>query len=270
VNHALRPNVVRACVGHTVLYRLLRDVQTGEELLDNYLDLRLPRAKRAENLEEGHGIVDEGPDEFDAPDDMVLGLGRRLDAAEKHVKAGRLEAAFKGLATATNLCSESGKRDPAFTDAFRGFAEVAGCLDGGEEMHLEGLAMALEHATVREPYSVMSCALSAQLLGAAMDRLPASEWRSVAAVAREHVARVYGPEPGIFEAINPALAGKEEASGCGEKEAADQGEAEANAAAMAPSREEASQGVRKRQAQKDENAEEGGEKRAKVGEHASV
>lgn len=206
VNHGMRPNATRTFVGHILLYRSIKDLSAGEEVLVNYLDPRLPRAKRAELLQDAHSISDQGPDGLDSPDAITEELAKHFQKAERLMKRGQLEDAFKLLLKATNQCNECGIQDPAFTDAFRGFADVAGLLGGGASLQLEGLAMALEHATGREPYSEVSCQLSVKLLNAAMDELPASEWRRIEDIAREHVRHVHGPEPRVFDALNPTLA----------------------------------------------------------------
>merc|ERR1712039_906347 len=72
----------------------------------------------------------------------------------------------------------------------------------------EGLAMALEHATAREPYSVVSCQLTMQLLSAALAVLPVAEWRRIQETAKEHHRYVYGPDPAIFDIMYPSLASR--------------------------------------------------------------
>eukprot|EP00747_Dinoflagellata_sp_TGD_P076941 gnl/TRDRNA2_/TRDRNA2_159370_c0_seq1.p1 gnl/TRDRNA2_/TRDRNA2_159370_c0~~gnl/TRDRNA2_/TRDRNA2_159370_c0_seq1.p1 ORF type:complete len:551 (+),score=107.35 gnl/TRDRNA2_/TRDRNA2_159370_c0_seq1:73-1653(+) len=208
VNHALdaRPNCTRSFVGQYSCYRLLRNLEPDSELLDNYLDLRLPHAKRSALLWQSHAVRAAGPDDVDAPADIVAASDTAREQAEALLKKDRLEDAFKCLTEATNKCHSCGKLDPAFTDTFSDFSEVAGLLSGGGDMQLQGMAMALEHATSREPYSTLSCALSARLLGIALDgSTPADERKGVEDLAREHVRQVYGGQPGTFEVLNPEL-----------------------------------------------------------------
>eukprot|EP00933_Yihiella_yeosuensis_P007043 TRINITY_DN111933_c0_g1_i1.p1 TRINITY_DN111933_c0_g1~~TRINITY_DN111933_c0_g1_i1.p1 ORF type:complete len:435 (+),score=88.63 TRINITY_DN111933_c0_g1_i1:43-1305(+) len=213
VNHSLRPNAVRSYVGEAVCLRLIRDLEPGNEVLENYLSPLLPRAKRVEILRAGpHGLKDEGPDELDAPPALLADARSLHDEASVLMFEGELEDAFKRLTEGTNLCSECEQQDPAFTDVFTAFSKVAGVLGGGAPMQLEGMAMALELATGREAFSVTSCGLSAELLSFAWtqkkqgEEIEDEQITALEELAREHVAKVYGPESGLFEAINPGLA----------------------------------------------------------------
>jgi len=211
VNHASRPNATRFFVGHQVCYRLLEELQVGEEMVVNYLNPRLSHASRTGILAERHAIIakeETQTDENDAPEDLISKVAGLREEADEHLQHDRLEEAMKCLSQATNLVDECGVGDPVFTDAFVAFSKVAGCMGGGEKFKLEGLAMALEFLTAREPYSLLSCAVSSQLLTAALEGgLPSEELEDVERLAREHHAKVYGQEfPGFFEAMNPALA----------------------------------------------------------------
>lgn len=216
VNHSLHPNVTRTFVGHTVCYRLLQNLNAGDELLDNYHDPRLSYSERAKILLDVHGMRDEGPDEFDAPEDLLREIERgRAEVDRLLGEEGGVQEAFQKLAEVTARCSSCGHRDPAFTEIFRAQAEVAEQLlagDGGSHVHLECLQAALHCLTVREPFSAVSCLLTAELLQAALDQESmqpgeaAAEWSKQAeALAREHFSRVYGPQAEIFELLNPTL-----------------------------------------------------------------
>ncbi|CAE8692898.1 unnamed protein product, partial [Polarella glacialis] len=126
VNHSLSPNVTRSFLGHTACYRLVRDVAAGEELVDNYIDPRLPREERAMFLARVHGIRDEGPDKFDAPEALFLQIQRRLTAAQSSLVQEEAAEAWPALEAATVLCGQSGLLDPAFTDVLWALADLAG------------------------------------------------------------------------------------------------------------------------------------------------
>lgn len=89
-------------------------------------------------------------------------------------------------------------------------------------MHVEGAAMALEFATSRQPFSIVSCSLAFDLLEVqlgSLDKLEAAakqrELKKVSALEdllREHVAKVFGPEAGLFEALCPTLVERLEAA----------------------------------------------------------
>lgn len=206
INHSLRPNVARFTVGHMVCYRLLKDVAQGEEVLSNYLDPLMSRVARVELLGV-HEIEDEGPDDLDAPEEVLVDLEKKVQEAEKAMSESRPQDALGVLAEATSAICDSERKDPAFAVAFKAFAQVAGCLKGGATMQLEGLAMALEHvASSREQASVVSCAMSAEILALAVGELPKDDVEHIEVKARDHVRRVYGEAKGMFEALNPSLA----------------------------------------------------------------
>merc|ERR1712185_280106 len=103
----------------------------GDEVLDNYLDLRLPHHARQEMMRFHHGIDDEGPDNFDAPANATKEIQTAHGKVKKLMKKGTIEAsqaAFKQLAEISNRCDETGVTDPAFADVFKDFALVAGRL----------------------------------------------------------------------------------------------------------------------------------------------
>jgi len=208
VNHSLHPNATRTFAGHANCYRLLRDLSPGEELLDNYLDPRLPHSERATILKKVHGMRDEGPDAFDAPAQVLGEIEGRRAEVERLLQEDRVEGAFRLLGEVAVQCERCGHRDPAFTEIFRAHADVAGQLTGDTELRLRCLTKALEYATAREAFSSVSCLLAAELLAAALEGPPpvaAGERAWAEALAREHVRRTYGPEEGIFETLNPTL-----------------------------------------------------------------
>lgn len=215
-NHSLRPNAVRVVIGHVVYLRLLQDLREGDEILENYLSPVLHRGTRTEILQAAHDMRDEGPDEFDSPCATMAEVGSLLEKAGALLEEeDKVEDAFKLLAEATNLCVTCENKDPAFAEAFSAFSKVAGCLGGGDTMHLEGAAMALEFANSRQPFSIVSCRLAFDLIEVqlgSLDKLDGaakqSELKELGALedlVREHVAKVYGPEPGLFEALCPTL-----------------------------------------------------------------
>eukprot|EP00931_Biecheleriopsis_adriatica_P062601 TRINITY_DN37764_c0_g1_i3.p1 TRINITY_DN37764_c0_g1~~TRINITY_DN37764_c0_g1_i3.p1 ORF type:complete len:230 (-),score=63.82 TRINITY_DN37764_c0_g1_i3:167-856(-) len=190
----------------------------GDEVVENYLSPLLPRSQRLEILRASHDIKDEGPDEFDSPVDVMAQVGILLEEASDLLEDEQPEESFKLLADATNLCSDCSIRDPAFADAFSAFAKVAGCLGGGDAMQLEGAAMALEFATARQAFSVTSCRLAVDLLHLHIEAMSGKgenvleELQGLEHLVREHMAKVYGEEPGLFEALCPVLAQRLEAA----------------------------------------------------------
>lgn len=211
VNHSLRPNVARSFAGHASCYRLIRPIAQGDEVLDNYLDLRLPHAMRQEMMRSNHGIDDEGPDALDAPADAVKEIQASHAKSQKLLKKGSLkssQAAFKDLADISNRIVEIGVADPCFTDIFRDFGIVVGRL-GDADMSLDGFAKALEHATTREPFNVISCVLTLRMLHIAClapEDVNSEIRQDLVELARKHYRIVYGPWPGLFEVLNPELA----------------------------------------------------------------
>eukprot|EP00930_Biecheleria_cincta_P100406 TRINITY_DN92044_c0_g1_i1.p1 TRINITY_DN92044_c0_g1~~TRINITY_DN92044_c0_g1_i1.p1 ORF type:complete len:426 (-),score=90.03 TRINITY_DN92044_c0_g1_i1:185-1462(-) len=214
-NHSLRPNAVRVVIGHVVYLRLLQDLREGDEIVDSYLSPVLHRSRRTEILNAAHDMKDEGPDEFDSPSEVMAEVEGLLEEASGLLEEEKVEDAFKLLAEATNLCVSCECKDPAFAEAFSAFSKVAGCLGGGDTMHLEGAAMALEFATSRQPFSIVSCSLAVDLLEVqlgSLDKLDGAakqcelkQVRALEDLVREHVAKVYGAEPGLFEALCPSL-----------------------------------------------------------------
>jgi len=212
INHSLHPNVARTFAGHATCYRLLRDVAAGEELLDNYLDPRLPRSERILILREVHGICDEGPDEFDAPEEVLVELNRGRARVQELLEDDRPEEALQSFADVVERVQDSGCQDPACAEMFRAFADMARASSGDcSALQITYLAAALKNVTTREAFSSVSCLVACELLAAALDGLEqgsistVAEVAAAAKVAREHCARVYGAEPGIFELLNPAL-----------------------------------------------------------------
>lgn len=217
VNHSLHPNVARTFAGHATCYRLLRDLAPGEELLDNYLDPRLPCSERTLILRQVHGISDEGPDEFDAPEEVLVDLDRGRARVQELLKEDRPDEALQMFADVVKRCQNSGCRDPACAEVFRAFADLAQiCGSHSSALRIPCLTAALENVTVREAFSSVSCLVACELLAATLDCLESqgsisnnsssiAEVTAAAKVAREHCARVYGAESGIFELLNPAL-----------------------------------------------------------------
>lgn len=84
---------------------------------------------------------------------------------------------------------------------------VAGQL-GNQELCLQGLASALEFASAREPYSVVTCILSLRMVHMAClahDEIDKETRDGLEELARKHLRMVYGPGQGVFEALNPRL-----------------------------------------------------------------
>jgi len=210
INHSLRPNVARSFAGNANCYRTVRPLQTGDEVLDNYLDLRLPRALRQEMLRKNHGLTDEGPDEFDAGLEVMAEIRSKHEDIKSEILAGTrqaTQAGFRALAELTNLCVQTGKNDPAFADIFRDFAIAAGQL-GDANYCLEGLAQGIECATSREPYSMISLVLALRMVHMAClakDEVDAEAREGLEAVAREHFRMIYGPYPAAFDGLNKKL-----------------------------------------------------------------
>eukprot|EP00928_Gymnodinium_smaydae_P046021 TRINITY_DN30620_c0_g1_i2.p1 TRINITY_DN30620_c0_g1~~TRINITY_DN30620_c0_g1_i2.p1 ORF type:complete len:461 (-),score=112.60 TRINITY_DN30620_c0_g1_i2:132-1514(-) len=220
VNHSLRPNVARCFLGKVALLRLARPLRAGEELLDNYVDPRLPREERAAFLARRHQIVDEGPDVCDAAGETFPELERGLSQLHRLLEAGRVEDAHRCLVGVAGQCRTAGKRDPGFTDILWAFADIAREVLGDPLLRLECLTAALWYLTAREPACTVSCRLAAELwrashgiageaVAAVADRRALSFGREYGFVppspdearkmAREHCERVYGP--GAFEAL---------------------------------------------------------------------
>lgn len=220
INHSLRPNLTRTFVGHCICARSIRSIKAGEEVLDNYLDLRLPAAMRQDLLRKNHGISDEGPDDCDGPADAVAeardahtSILERFDLAKRKAS----QAAFKELAELTNRCDDLGVSDPSLAEVFKDFGIVAGRL-GDVDLALQGLARAVELATARERYSVISCVLALRMLHVAClagGDVDGALRGGLEAVARKHFRMVYGEWPGAFEAMNPQLAQRLAARGPG-------------------------------------------------------
>mmetsp|Transcript_15786 Transcript_15786/g.29144 ORF Transcript_15786/g.29144 Transcript_15786/m.29144 type:complete len:412 (-) Transcript_15786:71-1306(-) len=210
VNHALHPNVTRSFAGHAACYRLIRAINAGDEVLDNYLDLRLPHSQRQEMMRANHSMDDVGPDAFDASASVVAKILAAYDKVGKKLEKKKVavqQSALMQLAKISNACSDTGKNDPAFADIFKDFAILAGQL-GDANMCLEGLAKAVEMATAREPFNVISYLLTLRMVHMAC--LAHSEIRGeirddLEALAREHFRMVFGSYPGAFEALNPQL-----------------------------------------------------------------
>lgn len=137
VNHSLSPNATRTFAGHCSCYRLIKPLQAGSEVLDNYLDLRLPHAVRQDLLRKNHGIEDEGPDQWDAPAEVLAAIqadhASTISTCESGTKEA-IQAGFMKLAELTNRCMDVGKKDPAFTDVFRDFALAAGQQGGALQL----------------------------------------------------------------------------------------------------------------------------------------
>ncbi|CAE7509470.1 SMYD3 [Symbiodinium natans] len=209
VNHSLHPNVTRSFLGHQVFLRLVRDVAAGEELVDNYLDPRLPHEERVAFLGSVHGVDDEGPDEFDADEEQFASIQERLHAAKCSVEAEVFPEAERALESATQLCRTSGVLDPAFTDVFWALADLA-ARSGNAMTRQDRLNDALRYATAREPHSTVSCQLAvcrAHAMAEARSQGSATvqELRQAESAARRHFRGVYGPDAGIFEHLNPEL-----------------------------------------------------------------
>eukprot|EP00930_Biecheleria_cincta_P064875 TRINITY_DN50560_c0_g1_i1.p1 TRINITY_DN50560_c0_g1~~TRINITY_DN50560_c0_g1_i1.p1 ORF type:complete len:398 (-),score=84.38 TRINITY_DN50560_c0_g1_i1:49-1242(-) len=218
INHSLRPNVARSFVGHMIHYRLTRNVAEGEELVDNYIDPRLPREERVAFLARMHGIEDEGPDEFDAPEVLLQEVTRRLIAARPHLERGDSTEASKTIAAAVDLCRRSEVREPAFTDVLWALADLSGQEAARNlELRFRCLEEALRYATAREQHSTVSCTAAAALLRCAAEMSEESRrrnptgvaaatarLRSVEALAREHVQAVYGPDRLLSELLGDA------------------------------------------------------------------
>jgi len=210
VNHSLRPNVTRTFAGHCSCYRSIKPIAAGEEVLDNYLDLRLPRSMRQDMMRRNHGMDDEGPDACDAAAASVEEVQAACKGAMAHQGEATQEvaqASFVVLAGVTNKIMEIGVQDPVFADVFRDFALLAGQL-GDVDMSLQGLAQAIEFATAREPYSVISYVLALRMLHMAClakGEVDAQTRGGVEALARKHFKLVFGPLPGAFEALNPKI-----------------------------------------------------------------
>lgn len=212
LNHSLKPNVARTFAGECSCYRSIKPLQVGDEVLDNYLDLRLPAAMRKDMMRKNHGIDDEGPDACDAPAAFVAEVRDAHQRAmaqlmEDGGTQSASQAAFVELAQLTNRCADSGVKDPAFCDIFRDFAQLAGQL-GDANMSLQGFALAVEMATAREPFSTISYLLALRMVHMAVlakDEVGAETRGGLEALARRHFRIVFGSAPGAFEAANPQL-----------------------------------------------------------------
>lgn len=225
INHSLHPNVVRFFVGHALCFRLVRVVNQGDEILDNYLDPRLPRQERESFLASRHHISDEGPDCFDAPDHLFNELEHGLTRINELLTRGHLEDAHHALVHITGRCKACKQPDPAFTDILWAFADIASQLLHDNSLCLECLVVAFHYLTMREPVSVVSCRLAAELTLAALEVSNQDDSKARAhcrqqfereygptptviqaeKTARDHIHAIYGPEVGIFELINPKI-----------------------------------------------------------------
>lgn len=206
INHSLQPNVARSFAGLSCCYRLIRPLRAGEEVLDNYLDLRFPMASRQEMLTKNHNMTDEGPDAFDAPVEFVAKFQGDHESMSKPNDLESAQSCFVKLAELTNSCPPDA-RDPAFSDVFRDFALIASEL-GDAEMSLNGFAQAIELATAREPFSLVSYLLAMRMVHVAClarEDVDGDTRRSLETLAREHFRMVYGPWPKAFEALNPTI-----------------------------------------------------------------
>lgn len=211
LNHSIRPNIARSFAGHTACYRVIRPIASGEEVLDNYLDLRLPHEQRQEMMRVNHNMDDEGPDSCDAPAEAVKEIKEAEAKASTAASLGgskqKAMKGFKLLLKLTQKAMSLEARDPCFHDLFRNFGLCAGQL-GDAELSIQGLAQALELTQSREPYSVLSSILSARMLHMAClaaDKIDEETRRRLEKLAREHSGIIYGSEPGIFEALNPGI-----------------------------------------------------------------
>lgn len=209
LNHSIRPNIARSFAGHTAVYRVIRPIASGEEVLDNYLDLRLPYEQRQEMMRLNHNMDDEGPDAADAPAELIKEIKAAEDKASKEASLGgskqKAMKGFKVLLKLTQKAMSIETRDPCFHDLFRNFGLCAGQL-GDAELCIQGLAQALELTQSREPYSVLSSILSSRMLYMAClaaDKIDEDTRKGIEKLAREHSGIIYGSEPGIFEALNP-------------------------------------------------------------------
>jgi len=213
INTSLHPNVTRSCAGYAMCYRIIKPLHVGDEVLDNYLDLRLPHSLRRSMLQSNHGIGDEGPDSFDAPSTAVTQIQEAHEKAKDLLTAGDQESAqtaLMALAELSNRCCSHEVLDPAFHDTFRDFAITAGQL-GDANMCLQGLAKAMEYATAREPFSVISYLLTLRMVHMAClagEDIDMDTRKQLEKLAREHFSMVYGSIPGAFEALNPDLMGE--------------------------------------------------------------
>lgn len=211
-NHGLRPNLTRAFLGCQLCYRALRDVEAGEELVDNYLDPRLPWEERSTFLRRAHEIEDEGPDGLDADGACFGELETELAEVRPLLASGRAEEARARVLRATARCEAAGREDPAFTDIFWLLADIEGQLLGDPHLRLKWLRAALRCACRREEFSTVSCCLTAEALATALTLEgpgdPTPLVREMEALARQHVGRVYGPGEELFQLLNPGLCKK--------------------------------------------------------------
>jgi len=163
INHSFnRPNVCRTFRMKDdvawVQYRTTREVEDGEEILDNYLDLRAPFSQRTEVEEKQHGLRSE-KDCFDsARADEIL-------AAHAHLRSEYLQdpenGAFLNVMELTQEASTM--EDPALSEVFLDFADMAD-QEGLNEYALNAEAAALELACKREPFSNWSVLILSRMV----------------------------------------------------------------------------------------------------------
>merc|ERR1712110_1076692 len=87
----------------------------------------------------------------------------------------RLEEAYKILVNIAKECKESRQKDPAFAHVLLPFADIAGQLLNDHCLRLECIVAVLRYTTARQCFSVVTCYLAADLLGAALDLMNAGQ-----------------------------------------------------------------------------------------------
>eukprot|EP00397_Hematodinium_sp_SG-2012_P035362 GEMP01038032.1.p1 GENE.GEMP01038032.1~~GEMP01038032.1.p1 ORF type:complete len:329 (+),score=65.91 GEMP01038032.1:157-1143(+) len=202
INHDFRrPNVTRTFrtdgADMWVQYRAIREIASGEEVFDNYLDLRCAFEHRMKVERDQHGIESER-DGFDEP------LLPQILNSLMHIRSQYLEdSEGPGFLNMLSLTEEASKlQDPAISEVFLTFSEMAD-KEGMDEYALNGEAQALELVSKREPFSNWTVLLLSRMALRTKSH-DASTHSKLRELCEQHCDIVYGE--GSFDRLVSDLA----------------------------------------------------------------
>jgi len=179
----------------------IHKINAGQEIFVSYVPLNMPFYERRNILTSQHGFDEPRRQPSDLPDAIIKKLVDRLVECRNIMD---YEKRLPPLIELSNQCHDAGQ-DPSTVDIFAELATTAERC-GNMNLALESYALALETATVREPYSIFSCMLASKIAYAAKmsGELPADNVEILTAVARKHHDVVIGKDE-MWEVLNPNL-----------------------------------------------------------------
>ena len=203
INHSTRPNVARVFIGDVVFCRTIVPIRKGDEILDNYLDVRMSYHARCRQLELRHSIH-VAPEADDMAPDLVDTFKAQEEEAVLLFKQGDFQAACTQFNALLQQDGVREARDPILIDACLFHASTEMRL-GDHSAAFVSWQQAMGVIMGREPYSLFGCMLAVHVAHEACRVGRMVEARHWTTQAQAQYRVVYGGDDSLFAVMNPKL-----------------------------------------------------------------